>query len=115
MVIDNAFITWVLYVGGVTFAGMFALYFWITVGYGIRYGLNYLYAALALAVSMFGVGAWYTPFWHSNPGLVAGMLFGLVIVPVYVGWLITQLQRAVVDKDLAYQAKSDLISSGIWQ
>ena len=43
------------------------------------------------------------------------MLFGLVIVPVYVGWLITQLQRAVVDKDLAYQAKSDLISSGIWQ
>ena len=58
MVIDNAFITWVLYFGGITFAGMFALYFWITVGYGIRYGLNYLYAALALAVSMFGVGAW---------------------------------------------------------
>ena len=64
---------------------------------------------------MFGVGAWYTPFWHSNPELVAGMLFGLVIVPVYVGWLITQLQRAVVEKDHAYQAKSDLISSGIWQ
>ena len=84
-------------------------------GYGIRYGLNYLYAALALAVSMFGVGAWYTPFWHSNPGLLAGMLFGLVIVPVYVVWLITQLQCAVVEKDLAYQAKGDLISSGVWQ
>ncbi|MFT4582723.1 MAG: two-component system sensor histidine kinase RpfC, partial [Gammaproteobacteria bacterium] len=51
-----------------------------------------------------------TPFWHSNPGLVGGMLFGLIIVPIYVGWLITQLQHAVAEKDLAYRAKSDFVA-----
>lgn len=110
MVIDNAFISWVLYFGGVTFAGIFALYIWISVGYGIRYGTKYLYAAVAIAVVMFSIAAWYTPFWHQNPGLVAGMLFGLLIVPAYVGWLITQLQKAVAEKDLAYRAKSDFVA-----
>ena len=110
MVIDNAFISWVLYFGGVTFAGIFALYIWISVGYGIRYGTKYLYAAVAIAIVMFNIAAWYTPFWHQNPGLVAGMLFGLLIVPAYVGWLITQLQKAVAEKDLAYRAKSDFVA-----
>jgi two-component system sensor histidine kinase RpfC len=110
MVIDNAFISWVLHFGGVTFAGMCALYIWISVGYGIRYGTKYLYAAVAIATVMFNIAAWYTPFWHQNPGLVAGMLFGLLIVPAYVGWLITQLQKAVAEKDLAYRAKSDFVA-----
>lgn len=110
MVSDMFFITWVLYFGGVTFAGLFALYIWITVGYGIRYGLKYLFCSLGLSVVCFAGAAWYTPFWHANPGLVAGMMFGLIIVPAYVGWLITQLQRAVAEKDLAYQAKSDFVA-----
>ncbi|MFT4563909.1 MAG: two-component system sensor histidine kinase RpfC [Gammaproteobacteria bacterium] len=110
MVSDMFFITWVLHFGGVNFAGLFALYIWISVGYGIRYGLSYLYGTLSLSVICFATAAWFTPFWHSNPGLVAGMLFGLIIVPIYVGWLITQLQHAVAEKDLAYQAKSDFVA-----
>lgn len=110
MLSDTFFITWVLYFGGVTFAGMFALYIWISVGYGIRYGLNYLFAELGLSVVGFGIAAWFTPFWHDNPGLVGGMLFGLIIVPVYTGWLIAQLQKAVAEKDMAYRAKSDFVA-----
>lgn len=110
MVSDMFLITWVLHFGGVTFAGMFAMYIWIAVGYGIRYGLPYLHATMALSIAAFSIAAWYTPFWHQNPGLVAGMLFGLLIVPAYVGWLITQLQKAVAEKDLAYRAKSDFVA-----
>lgn len=110
MVSDMFLITWVLHFGGVTFAGMFALYIWIAVGYGIRYGLPYLHATMGLSIVSFSIAAWYTPFWHENPGLVAGMLFGLLIVPAYVGWLITQLQKAVAEKDLAYRAKSDFVA-----
>ena len=110
MLSDTVFITWVLHFGGVTFAGIFALYIFITVGYGVRYGLKYLYATLVLSVVMFSIAAWFTPFWHNNPGLFGGMLFGLIIVPAYTGWLITQLQRAVAEKDLAYRAKSDFVA-----
>jgi len=110
MLSDTLFISWVLHFGDVSFAGMFALYIWISVGYGIRYGLVYLYAELTLSILCFLLAAWYTPFWSNNPGLVAGMLFGLLIVPAYVGWLITQLQRAVAEKDLAYRAKSDFVA-----
>ena len=110
MVSDMFFITWVLYFGGVSFAGLFALYIWITVGDGIRYGLKYLFGTLGLSVVCFAGAAWYTPFWHANPGLVAGMMFGLIVVPFYVGWLIKQLQRAVAEKDLAYRAKGDFVA-----
>lgn len=110
MVGDMFLITWVLHFGGATFAGLFALYIWISVGYGIRYGSNYLYATTSLSVIGFVIAATYTPFWAGNPGLVLGMLFGLIIVPAYVGWLITQLQRAVAEKDLAYRAKSDFVA-----
>lgn len=110
MVSDMFLITWVLHFGGVTFAGMFAMYIWIAVGYGIRFGLPYLHATMGLSIVAFSIAAWYTPFWHQNPGLVAGMLFGLLIVPAYVGWLITQLQKAVAEKDLAYRAKSDFVA-----
>lgn len=110
MVSDMFLITWVLHFGGVTFAGMFAMYIWIAVGYGIRYGLPYLHATMGLSIVAFSIAAWHTPFWHQNPGLVAGMIFGLLIVPAYVGWLITQLQKAVAEKDLAYQAKSDFVA-----
>ena len=110
MASDMFLISWVLHFGGITFAGMFALYIWIAVGYGIRYGSSYLYATMGLSIFSFSIAAWYTPFWRENPGLVAGMLFGLLIVPAYVGWLITQLQRAVAEKDLAYRAKSDFVA-----
>ena len=110
MVSDIFFITWVLHLGGTTFAGLFVLYIWISVGYGLRYGINYLYATIALSASCFTLATWYTPFWRDNPGLFAGMLFGLLVVPAYVGWLIKQLQKAVAEKDIAYRAKSDFVA-----
>jgi len=42
ILVDNLAITWLLYFGGQALAGAYGLYLWITIGYGMRFGLLYL-------------------------------------------------------------------------
>ena len=110
IVSDNLFISLVLHIGGASTTGIWALYIWISIGYGVRYGVRYLQANLAVSVIAFCLVAWFTPFWHDRPSLFTGLTLGMILVPLYTGWLIAQLHLAVSQREHAYKAKSEFVA-----
>ncbi len=111
IVIDNLAVTWLLYFGGKALAGAYGVYLWITIGYGMRFGLSYLYGNLAASIIGYALVTQFSPFWKSNPSLSLGLGIALVVVPVYASFLIKRLRSAVADARLAYTAKSDFIAN----
>lgn len=107
---DNLFVTLVLGIGGQSTAGLWTIYLWTSIGYGVRYGISYLYANVAVSVLAFALMVFLTPFWNQRPPFVLGMLLGMVLVPVYTGFLIKQLHRAVNERETAYKAKSEFLA-----
>lgn len=107
---DNLFVTLVLAIGGQSTAGLWAIYLWTSIGYGVRYGIQYLNANVIVSASAFGLMAYLTPFWHERPPFVLGMLLGMILVPLYTGFLIKKLHSAVQERESAYKAKSEFLA-----
>ena len=107
---DNIFVTTVLAIGGQSTAGLWTIYIWTSIGYGVRYGTSYLHANVFVSGTAFALMAYLTPFWNERPPFVLGMFLGMVLVPVYTGLLIRQLHKAVQDREIAYTAKSEFLA-----
>ena len=107
IVSDNFFITAVLILGGESTIGIWALYIWIAIGYGVRYGVSYLYANLVVSLIAFSAVFQFVLFWRENAAFSFGLALSMLVVPIYVGWLIKQLHEAVDERERAYAAKSE--------
>lgn len=110
IVLDNLSISWILYFGQESLAGIFAVYLWITIGYGTRFGLTYLFANLAVSLLSFTIVAFLSPFWREYAALAFGLGMGLFVVPLYAAYLISQLHSAVRRAESASRAKSDFLA-----
>jgi two-component system sensor histidine kinase RpfC len=110
ILLDNLSISWILYFGGETLAGVFSVYLWITIGYGMRFGLRYLFANLAASLAGFALVSSQSPFWNQYPSLALGLAMGLLVVPLYAAFLITQLHEAVRRAESASRAKGDFLA-----
>ncbi len=110
IIADNIGISWILYFGGETLAGAFGVYLWITIGYGMRYGLTYLWGNLFASFICFLWITMYSDFWRANPSLSIGLGIALLIVPTYAAFLIKRLRAALNESQLAYAAKSDFVA-----
>lgn len=107
---DNVFISLVLYVGGQSLAFVWAFYIWISVGYGVRYGVPYLRSTVLVSLIAFICVAWKTPFWNTHAFFTVGLALAMTAVPLYVSWLITRLHTAVEQREIAYRAKSEFVA-----
>jgi two-component system sensor histidine kinase RpfC len=110
VLLDNVSISWILYFGGESLAGIFSVYLWITIGYGTRFGLRYLYANLATSLVSFAIVASLSPFWRNYAALSFGLGMGLLVVPLYAAYLISQLHEAVRRAESASTAKGDFLA-----
>ncbi len=110
VLLDNISISWILYFGGESLAGIFSVYLWITIGYGTRFGLRYLYANLATSLVSFAIVASLSPFWRNYAALSFGLGMGLLVVPLYAAYLISQLHEAVRRAESASRAKGDFLA-----
>lgn len=111
MCADYAAMAGVMYLLGETGSPLYAVYLWVTIGNGLRYGTQYLYSATALAsISFLGV-ILSTPYWQSAPYLSWGLLAGLVAIPLYFAALLKALTHAVEDARRANQAKSRFLAN----
>ncbi len=108
---DNGALSICIYLTGEYGAALFPLYLWITMGNGFRFGLNYLYASMILSVAGFGLVVYANSFWHSIPNLSAGLLAGLIILPMYASKLIRRLNEAVNKANEANKAKSQFLAN----
>lgn len=107
---DNLFVTLVLFIGGASTAGLWAIYLWTSIGYGVRYGVNYLKINVMLSVLCFLGMAHVTPFWLEHKPFVLGMGLGMIFVPLYTSFLITKLHDAVSEREVAYRARSEFLA-----
>lgn len=112
MVLDMSGLGASLYLLDAAGTALFPLYLWVIVGNGLRFGQPYLYTAMGLAftslVTVMATSVW----WNSQPYLGAGLLVGLVALPVYFSALLRRLNQAnqeleAMSRDLAQLAQQD--------
>ena len=90
---------------------LYAVYLWVTIGNGMRYGHLYLRFATALASLSFLAVVLISPYWRANTYLSWGLLIGLCAVPLYFDSLLNALNRAIDDAHKANQAKSRFLAN----
>lgn len=90
-----------LYLLGAEAAFAYPLYLWIIVGNGLRFGVPYLFYALAVGLAGFVATMTLSPYWHTQPSLAFGLLAGLVILPLFYASLLRELESA--NRQLARQ------------
>lgn len=96
---------------GETSSVLFLLYLWITFGNGFRFGVRFLYIALAVSVVCFMVVIYTTPRWHEDIYLSATLLLSLVVLPLYASTLIRKLSNAKAQAEAANRAKTLFLAS----
>lgn len=92
-------------------APLYAVYLWVTIGNGLRYGPKYLYAATLLASLSFLAVILWTPYWQSNPYVSWGLLGGAMAVPLYFASLLNALTVAINEARNANEAKSRFLAN----
>ena len=111
MLTDYSAMGWIMCIQGEPASPLYAIYLWVTIGNGMRYGHRYLRAATALATVSFFVVVMVSPYWQANPYLSWGLLLGLGAVPLYFDSLLQALTRAVDDARRANEAKSRFLAN----
>jgi len=101
----------IMCIGGEPVSPLYAVYLWVTIGNGMRYGNQYLRVATTLATLSFLVAITVSPFWKANPYLSWGLWLGLAAVPLYFDSLLQALTRAIEDARKANEAKSRFLAN----
>ncbi len=96
---------------GETSSVLFLLYLWITFGNGFRFGVWFLYVAVAVSVVCFTIVIYTTPRWHDDIYLSASLLLSLVVLPLYASTLIRKLSNAKAQAEAANRAKTLFLAS----
>jgi two-component system sensor histidine kinase RpfC len=108
---DNAIVFYGLYTMGEYGTPLFAIMLLITVGYGIRFGLAYLYAATALSNICFFIAIETTEFWLNLKFLSYSLLVTNIVIPVFVAYLLRNLLVAKKQAQVANEIKSQFIAN----
>jgi diguanylate cyclase (GGDEF)-like protein len=91
MTLDFGTLSYLMYVmedKGILF---FAIYLWVTIGNGLRYGARYLHTAMTVSIVSFAVVFGNSAYWREQWGFSAGLLIGMVALPLYFSSLLKQL------------------------
>lgn len=92
LVADLACCSYTIHVAGELGAFFYPVYLWIIAGHGIRYGARFLISGMILSVVGFGLVLALTPYWQSARLTGAGLLLGLIVLPLYQLMLLRRLQ-----------------------
>ncbi|MDY6981357.1 MAG: ATP-binding protein, partial [Pseudomonadota bacterium] len=89
---------------------LFVLYLWITFGNGFRFGVPPLIVSTVLSVIGFGFVIALSPTWQAHPPLIGGVMLAIIVLPLYTGHLIRQLNNAHAKVKEASNAKSEFLA-----
>ncbi len=111
MALDFFVATYMLSISGETGAPVVATYLWVTLGYGFRYGMPYLFVSTMASATGFAIVYAYNPFWQTHTALWWGIWLTLVVVPIYASSLLKQLHKAIRREQEASKAKSQFLAN----
>ncbi len=107
---DAAALSLLIGFGEESAAIFFPVYLWVTLGNGFRYGVAYLYGAIAVNLVGFVIMACLTPYWRESWQFSAGLAFAIFLIPLYVAKLIRNLHEAMNEAEAASRAKTEFLS-----
>ena len=110
IVVDLGTVSLVMAISGKAATPLFAIYLWVTMGNGFRYGPKYLYIAAVVSVAGFSTAILVNDYWRSNSILSMSLLIVLVVLPVYMAVLLTKLHEAIQQANQASEAKSRFLA-----
>ncbi len=90
---------------------IYPIYVTIIVGYGLRYGVRYLFLAMGVALSTFTVAAIYSPLFEEHQSLIGGFYLGLILIPGYAAVLLKKYQDLLVHLSEFNAARSRFIAN----
>ena|GEM_PF-2386487 len=105
LVHDVTAISTAMFLGEAGAAAVAAIYLWVTLGNGFRYGTAYLYGCAVLSIFGFGTVYLFSDYWHAQSELSVNILILLAAIPPHVGRLLTSLHKAKAE--LKKQASFD--------
>jgi two-component system sensor histidine kinase RpfC len=111
IIVDLGSLTALAHVGDESTTLVYPFYLWVIFGNGFRFGVVYLFAATAVAVTGFCFVLLTTPFWIEHRTLGIALLIGLIGLPAYVSVLIRRLSDARIQAEEANRSKSLFMAS----
>lgn len=111
MVVDISAISYCLHLAGEAGAPLLAIYLWVILGNGFRYGIHYLWLCTGIGLLGFGLASYFTPYWHQHATLWTATLICLMVLPAYAATLIRQLNETRRKAEAASQAKSRFLAN----
>jgi two-component system sensor histidine kinase RpfC len=103
LVTDTGILSVGMHIGAQIAAPLYPIYLWAVLGYGFRFGLAYLRAAMGCAVLGFALCVATTAYWRHDLYLSCGLLAGLLAIPLYTASLIRSLNAAKQQAEAAKQ------------
>ncbi|MGD8546902.1 MAG: ATP-binding protein [Thiohalophilus sp.] len=107
---DIGLISFLMITNGESGIPLFVLYLWVTLGNGFRFGVPPLIVSTILSVIGFGVVIALSPTWQMHPPLIGGVMLAIIVLPLYTGHLIRQLNTAHAKVKEASNAKSEFLA-----
>ncbi|HJX57165.1 MAG TPA: histidine kinase dimerization/phospho-acceptor domain-containing protein, partial [Thiobacillus sp.] len=111
MLMDYATCSFLLTYTGEAGSPLLVVYLWVTLGNGFRYGVTYLYAATAMAITGFLLVLVYSPYWSIHMSIGVAFLLSMIAVPLYTASLLKQVHSAIQRERKANQAKSIFLAN----
>ncbi len=81
----------------------FAVYLWVVIGNGLRYGTRYLYIAMTASIVCFTVVIASSSYWIEQWSFSAGLLIAMVALPLYFSSLLKQLNDQHNELKMLYE------------
>jgi two-component system sensor histidine kinase RpfC len=108
---DNGIVFYGLMTMGVYSSPLFAIMLLITIGYGVRFGIPYLYAATLLSNTGFFVVIQSSDYWSKIPLQSYSLLLTNILIPMFVSYLLKHLTKARLQAQTANEAKSRFLAN----
>ncbi len=108
---DNAIVFYGLYTLGEYGTPLYTIMLLITVGYGVRFGVHYLYLATLLSNLGFLYVIETATFWTTHKFLSYSLLITNIVIPVFVSHLLRKLVLAKQQALQANEAKSRFLAN----
>ena len=93
LITDIGIVTYSMSITGEIGSAYFALFLWIIMGYGIRFGQRYLLAATITSAIGFIFVIENNHYWKENLQVGIGFLTGLIFIPAFVSSLLKKLTK----------------------
>ena len=112
-IIDILGLSYAMYVSGNLGGALYPLFLLVIFGYGFRFGRRYLVLTAVESIAGFLIVYSYSEYWqeYEHQMLFNGLLFGLIILPLYVSVLLKNLENTIEKAKVANKAKSQFLSN----